>query len=73
MSGVGVVVAGDATADQVLAAMRCPRAATLWVAARGGFVPYVEATAVEAVNAPWRALFPGGRVPSGTALLVRCN
>ena len=73
VSGVGVVVAGDATADQVLAAMRCPRAATLWVAARGGFVPYVEATAVEAVNAPWRALFPGGRVPSGTALLVRCN
>ncbi|MSQ36057.1 MAG: matrixin family metalloprotease [Dehalococcoidia bacterium] len=39
VSGVGVVVAGSATADQVLAALRCPRAATLWVAAAAASSP----------------------------------
>jgi len=67
------VVAGEATAEQLLAALRCAHPATLWVAARGGFVLYIESAAVEVVNAPWRALFPGGQLPAGTALLVRCG
>lgn len=72
-SGVGFVVTGNATAEQVIAALGCEQGATLWVAGSDGFIPYVGRAAVEAVNAGWKTRFPTGRLPAGTPVLVRCS
>lgn len=71
--GYGLFVFGGGANEQLVTASGCPKAtATFWATNRAGqFVTYIPGSAVEAVNAPWNALFPDG-VPYNTALVGRC-
>jgi hypothetical protein len=65
-------VGGATTTEELVAALGCPSGPTLWAAAGGQLVPFVAGAGVQAVNAGWHELFPGGRLPAGTPLLVSC-
>jgi hypothetical protein len=72
--GFGIIGASvTATIDQVVAATGCPIASmALYATSNGSFVAYVPGTSIAGVNAGFLALFPGGVIPAGTALMGRC-
>lgn len=72
-AGFGLVVFGGGQATQLSVASGCTAATlTAFVSVGGGWVGYVPAATVAAANAAFLARFPGGVIPAGTALLVRC-
>jgi hypothetical protein len=74
-SGFGLIVVHAGTIQQVASRSGCT-APTLafWVTnPQGEFVVYVPGTTIGAVNSPFFALFPGGLVPTNTAMIVRCR
>jgi hypothetical protein len=74
-SGFGLIVVQAGTIQQVASRSGCT-ATTLafWVTdAQGQFIVYVPGTSIGAVNAPFMALFAGGALPTGTAMIARCR
>ena len=43
-----------------------------WATAGGKFIPFIPASKVQAVNAPWNALFPNG-IPANWPLIATCT
>ncbi|MEX1023289.1 MAG: hypothetical protein WD058_09090 [Dehalococcoidia bacterium] len=72
-SGVGLVVFGGGTTEELVAASGCTSAtASFWVTQGGRFVGYIPAAQVPLVNAAWDALYPEG-LPANQPLAVRCQ
>jgi hypothetical protein len=71
--GVGLVVYGGGSKEELFAASGCPKAtAVFWASQDGKFVTYIPAATVAVVNAAWDDAFPEG-IPAGTALVGRCS
>ena len=71
--GFGLIVFSGGLLPQLVTATGCPTATmALWTIVNGSFVIYVPGTSNGAVNAAFLAAFPGGVIPPGTALIVRC-
>lgn len=73
-SGVGLAVFSGGSSAQLVTASKCSPATAAFFASdgSGGFVTYVPAATIAAVNAGWEALFAGGLAPN-TAILGRCS
>jgi LysM repeat protein/uncharacterized protein YraI len=71
--GVGLIVFGGGTTDQLVAASGCAREATrFWTADGDETVQFVPSSSVDSVNAAWRAKFASG-IPRQTPLLGSCE
>lgn len=71
--GVGLVVYGGGSKEELFTASGCPKAtAVFWASQDGKFVTYIPAATVAVVNAAWDDAFPEG-IPAGTALVGRCS
>lgn len=71
--GVGLVVYGGGSKEELFAASGCPKAtAVFWASQDGKFVTYIPAATVAVVNAAWDNVFEEG-IPAGTALVGRCS
>ena len=71
--GVGLVVYGGGSKEELFTASGCPKAtAVFWASQDGTFVTYIPAATVAVVNAAWDDAFPEG-IPAGTALVGRCS
>ena len=71
--GVGLIVYGGGSKEELFTASGCPKAtAVFWASQDGKFVTYIPAATVAVVNAAWDDTFPEG-IPAGTALVGRCS
>jgi biotin carboxyl carrier protein len=70
--GVGLIVFGGGTGEELLAASGCTQqSAAFFVTVEGRLVGYIPAAQVALVNAEWNAVFPDG-LPANTPLIGRC-
>lgn len=73
MGGVGLIVFGGGTTDQLVAASGCPRDATrFWTANGDETAQFLPSSSVDSVNAAWQAKFASG-IPPRTLLLGSCQ
>ena len=74
-SGFGLVIWGGGTVQGIAnaAAVRGCNLGIVWANKAGGdYVSYIYG-APAFVNAEWNRQFPGGRIPAGTPLVIKCN
>jgi hypothetical protein len=72
-SGIGLLIYGGGSAEQLISASGCPLdALAFWASVDGRFVPFIPAATVAVVNAAWNARFGEG-LPASTALIARCG
>ena len=78
--GFGLIVWGGGSSDLLASASGCGTLSSqlrFWTTEilrnQGEFVLYIPSSRVQLVNARWFALFPGGFLPSNTALLATCG
>lgn len=71
--GIGLVVYGGGSSEQLVMASGCPREQVVFWATSGGvFVTFVPGSSIGAVNAAWHARYPNG-LPANTPLIARCG
>ncbi len=71
--GVGLILFGGGTNEELLAASGCAaEAARFFATVDGRFIGYIPGAQVAVVNADWDAHFPDG-LPAHLALLARCG
>jgi hypothetical protein len=72
-NGLGLLVYGGGSMDQLVEAAECGReAVAFWASLDGEFVAFVPAATIAVVNAAWNAKFGEG-IPPSTALVGRCG
>lgn len=70
-TGVGLVVFGGGTNDQLAAAIGCRTTGTVWATIGQQMVQFIPGATLAVVNEEWNRTFPG-QIPANTALLARC-
>ena len=76
VAGFGFIVFSGGDNDQLVAAAAatgCDETRMrFWATSSGVFIPFIPASKVQAVNAPWNALFPNG-IPDNWPLIAACS
>jgi hypothetical protein len=73
-TGFGLVVYSGGSVDQLVTAAACNQPGlAFWATVNGEFVIYLPGTQIAAVNADFLTAFPGGVLPSGSALVAKCT
>ena len=71
-SGVGLIVFGGGTNQQLSAAIGCPASGTVWATTDGQLVQFIPGATIAVVNEAWNRAFPT-ELPANIALLARCG
>ncbi len=71
-SGVGLIVFGGGTNEQLSAAIGCPASGTVWATTDGQLVQFIPGATIAVVNEAWNRAF-ATELPANIALLARCG